>query len=60
MDEDLSGDGKEKATSASRSSGFRLSPNTTLALEFAWYAVINAVTLYVFVYCPRGEVRFMW
>ncbi|KAL1707042.1 glycosyltransferase family 59 protein [Schizophyllum commune] len=60
VDEDLSDDAKEKATNAPRLSGFRLSPNTSLALEFAWYAVINAVTLYIFVYCPRGEVRFMW
>ncbi|KAL1749109.1 glycosyltransferase family 59 protein [Schizophyllum fasciatum] len=40
--------------------GFRLPSNAALALEFAWYAAINAVTLYVFVYCPRDEVRFMW
>ena len=60
IDEESSDDAKEKATSAPRSSGFRLSPNVSLALELAWYATINAVTLYVFVYCPRGEVRFMW
>lgn len=38
----------------------RLSPTASLVLEFSWYALINAATLYVFVYLPRGEIRFMW
>ncbi|KAL0950710.1 hypothetical protein HGRIS_007486 [Hohenbuehelia grisea] len=32
-----------------------------LALEGSWYAIINAATMYVFIYCPReGVGRFMW
>jgi len=32
-----------------------------LALEGAWYAAINAVTMYVYLYCEReGVGRFMW
>jgi len=32
-----------------------------LALEGMWYALINLVTMYVFLYAARpGETRFMW
>ncbi|KNZ79642.1 Alpha-1,2-glucosyltransferase ALG10-A [Termitomyces sp. J132] len=35
-------------------------PGWALALEGVWYASINAVTMGVFLYLPRGEIRFMW
>ncbi|KAG6866879.1 hypothetical protein C0991_008816 [Blastosporella zonata] len=35
-------------------------PGWALALEGLWYAGINAVTMGVFLYLPRGELRFMW
>ena len=36
-------------------------PTWGLALEGVWYAGINAVTMYVFLYLPRENVgRFMW
>ncbi|KAF8078328.1 glucosyltransferase [Lyophyllum atratum] len=35
-------------------------PGWALALEGVWYAAINAVTMGVFLYLPRGDIRFMW
>lgn len=36
-------------------------PAWGVALEGMWYALINAITMWVFLYCEReGEVRFMW
>jgi len=36
-------------------------PSWALAVEGVWYAVINAVTMGVFLYLPRENVgRFMW
>ncbi|KAG6891056.1 hypothetical protein C0995_014145 [Termitomyces sp. Mi166 len=34
-------------------------PGWALGLEGVWYASINAVTMGVFLYLPRGEIRFM-
>ncbi|KXN83632.1 Dol-P-Glc:Glc(2)Man(9)GlcNAc(2)-PP-Dol alpha-1,2-glucosyltransferase [Leucoagaricus sp. SymC.cos] len=31
-----------------------------LALEGVWYTLINAVTMGVFLYYSRGDIRFMW
>jgi alpha-1,2-glucosyltransferase len=31
-----------------------------LGLEGAWYVAINAITMFVFLYKERGDVRFMW
>ncbi|KAG5651557.1 hypothetical protein H0H81_008235 [Sphagnurus paluster] len=35
-------------------------PGWALGLEGAWYGAINAATMGVFLYLPRGEIRFMW
>jgi len=36
-------------------------PGWGVALEGAWYTFVNAVTMWVFLYCERdGEIRFMW
>ena len=36
-------------------------PGWGVVLEGAWYALINAVTMWVFLYHEReGEIRFMW
>lgn len=36
-------------------------PMWAVALEGVWYAAINAVTIYVFLYMDReGVVRFIW
>ncbi|TDL28757.1 glucosyltransferase [Rickenella mellea] len=36
-------------------------PDYMLTLEFCWYTLINAVTMYVFLYMEREDVgRFMW
>ncbi|KAF9452582.1 glycosyltransferase family 59 protein [Macrolepiota fuliginosa MF-IS2] len=35
-------------------------PTWGLALEGVWYTLINAVTMSIFLYYPRGDVRFMW
>ncbi len=35
-------------------------PAWGLALEGIWYVLINAVTMGVFLYYPRGDIRFMW
>lgn len=36
-------------------------PKWGLALEWVWYAAINGVTMYIFLYHPReGVGRFMW
>lgn len=31
-----------------------------LVLEGVWYTLINAVTMGIFLYYPRGDIRFMW
>jgi len=35
-------------------------PMSGLALEGIWYAFINVVTMGIFLYHPRGDIRFMW
>jgi alpha-1,2-glucosyltransferase len=35
-------------------------PGWGVVLEGVWYTLINAVTMWVFLYCERGEIRFMW
>jgi len=35
-------------------------PAWGLAIEGIWYALINAITMGVFLYYPRGDIRFMW
>jgi len=35
-------------------------PVSGQALEGIWYSIINVVTMGIFLYHPRGDIRFMW